>query len=186
MEMLVELERLTGRTIPTSILFDAPTIGQLARKLADPDYLDQRPKVLTRLNSSGTQTPLLYFHGDFEEGGYYAAKLARLLGFDQPLLIIAPHGLGDEPIPRSIEAMAGDRLLLIRDAQPKGPYRLCGYCNGGIVAFEVARLIISAGEQVEMVGVIDPPSLNAGTATGPASSARVVRCQSPALLLNEK
>jgi acyl-CoA synthetase (AMP-forming)/AMP-acid ligase II/thioesterase domain-containing protein/acyl carrier protein len=161
MEMLVELERLIGRKIPTSILFDAPTIGQLAQKLSDSDYLNQKPKVLTRLNSSGNQTPLLYFHGDFEEGGYYAVKLASLLGPDQPLFIVAPHGLGDEPIPSSIEAMAADRLLLIRDAQPKGPYRLCGYCNGGVVAFEVARRLISAGEQVEMVGMIDPPPVNA-------------------------
>jgi thioesterase domain-containing protein len=57
--------------------------------------------------------------------------------------------------------MAADRLRLIRDAQPTGPYRLCGYCNGGVVAFEVARGLISAGGQVEMVGMIDPPPLNA-------------------------
>ena len=156
MEVLVELERLTGRNIPISILFDAPTIGQLAQKLSDPNYLNQKPKALIRLNSSGSQTPLLYFHGDFEEGGYYAVRLARLLGPDQPLFIVPPHGIGDEPIPSSIEAMAADRLPLIVDAQPKGPYRLCGYCNGGIVAFEVARILISAGEKVEMVGMIDP------------------------------
>ena len=159
-EMLVELERLTGRKIPTSILFDAPTIGQLAQKLSDSDYLNQKPKVLTRLNSSGSQTPLLYFHVDFEEGRYYAVRLARLLGPDQPLLLVAPHGIGDEPIPSSIRAMAADRLPLIRDAQPQGPYRLCGYCMGGVIAFEVARKLMSAGEQVEMVGMIDPPPVS--------------------------
>ena len=35
MEMLAELEWLTGRTVSDSILFDAPTIGQLAQKLSD-------------------------------------------------------------------------------------------------------------------------------------------------------
>ena len=45
MEMLVELERLTGRTIPSAILFEAPTIGQLAQKLSEPDYLNQKPKL---------------------------------------------------------------------------------------------------------------------------------------------
>jgi acyl-CoA synthetase (AMP-forming)/AMP-acid ligase II/thioesterase domain-containing protein len=161
MEMLVELERFAGRSIPTSILFDAPTIGELARKLADRDYLNQKSKALIRLNSSGDQAPLFYFHGDFERSGYYAAKLAKLLGSDQPLFVVAPHGLGDESVPRSIEAMAADRLPLILDAQPSGPYRLCGYCNAAIVAFEVARMLIAVGEKVEMVGMIDPPPVNA-------------------------
>ena len=35
MEMLVELESLTGLTIPSSILFEAPTIRQLAQKLSE-------------------------------------------------------------------------------------------------------------------------------------------------------
>ncbi len=159
-EMLVELERFFNQRIPASILFDAPTIGELAQKLSDSNYLGQKPKIITVLNSGGSQTPLIYFHGDFEDGGYYAIRLARLLGPDQPVFIVAPHGLNGEPIPSSIEAMAADRLPLIRDAQPKGPYRLCGYCNGGIVAFEVARLLVSSGKEVEMIGVIDPPPLN--------------------------
>ena len=35
MEMLAELEWLTGQTIPSSILFEAPTIRQLAQKLSE-------------------------------------------------------------------------------------------------------------------------------------------------------
>ena len=61
-------------------------------------------------------------------------------------------------IPRSIEAMAAERLPLILEAQPEGPYRLCGYCIGGIVAFETARLLVAAGKDVEMVFMIDPPT----------------------------
>jgi thioesterase domain-containing protein len=47
------------------------------------------------------------------------------------------------------------------NAQPEGPYRLCGYCASGLVAFEVARMLIAAGKEVEMVGMIDPPTVNA-------------------------
>ena len=57
--------------------------------------------------------------------------------------------------------MAAERLPLIMEAQPEGPYRLCGYCLGGIVAFEVARLLLAAGKEVEMVFMIDPPTINA-------------------------
>ena len=93
--------------------------------------------------------------------GISRQALAKLLGSDQPLFVVAPHGTGDEHIPRSIEAMAADRLRLIKNAQPEGPYRLGGKCVGGIVAFEVARILIAAGERVEMVVMLDPPTINA-------------------------
>jgi thioesterase domain-containing protein len=83
------------------------------------------------------------------------------MGPDQPLIVIAPHGVGGERIPPSIEAMAADRLPLIMNAQPQGPYRLAGWCVGGLVAFEAARLLIAAGKKVEMVAMIDSPTVNA-------------------------
>jgi acyl-CoA synthetase (AMP-forming)/AMP-acid ligase II/thioesterase domain-containing protein len=156
--MLAELELLTGQTISGMILLEAPTIDQLAQKLSEGNYLNQKPKNLVRVNSSGSRTPLLYFHNWYE---YSAVVMARFLGSDQPLIIIAPHGVGDEPIPCTIEAMAADRLPLIMNAQPEGPYRLFGVCTGGIVAFEVARMLIAEGKKVEMVIMLDTPTINA-------------------------
>jgi thioesterase domain-containing protein/acyl carrier protein len=156
-EMLVELERLTDRSIPNAILFEAPTFGQLARKLSDPDYLNQKSKIIIRLNSTGTQTPLLIFR----HSGYSEIILARLLGSDQPLLLVAPHGADGGLIPPTFEAMAADRLPLILDAQPEGPYRLCGQCIQGLIAFEVARLLLTAGKKVELVIMLDTPNVNA-------------------------
>ena len=118
-------------------------------------------KPLMQLHSNGSQTPLFFFHGDFKGTGYCVKTMARLLGSDQPLFIIAPHGMGDEPIPPSIEAMAADRLPLIMQAQPEGPYRLFGNCLGGVVAFEAARLLVAAGKKVEMVIMMDPPTVSA-------------------------
>ena len=158
-EMLVELEQLTGRNIPSTILLDASTIRQLALKLSGRDPV--RQQCLIQLNSSGSRAPLFYFHGDYNWRGYSAVALAKLLGSHQPLFIIAPHGMGDEPIPRSIEAMAVDRLQSVVNAQPEGPYRLCGNCLGGVVAFEVARLLVAAGKNVELVVMLDTPTINA-------------------------
>ena len=140
-------------------LFEARTIRQLAHALSKSGNL--RPRPLIPLNPNGDQAPLFFFHNDYVGGGYYTTELASLLGSDQPLLIVAPHGIDDEPIPHSIEAMAFDRFPLIVNAQPEGPYRLCGYCASGLVAFEVARMLIAAGKEVEMVGMIDPPTVNA-------------------------
>jgi thioesterase domain-containing protein len=158
-QMLHELERLTGSHIPSSLMLEATTIRQLAGMLTESRYLNSEP--LVELSSSGHRLPLMFFHGDYNGGGFYAARLAHLLGPDQPLFVIAPHGVDGGPIPNSIEAMATDRLDLVLQAQPDGPYQLYGYCLGGIVAMEVARILIAKGKQVETVGIIDPPTVNA-------------------------
>ena len=49
----------------------------------------------------------------------------------------------------TIEDMARDYVPLIRAVQPTGPYRLGGYCAGGLVAYELARLLRSQGEVVD-------------------------------------
>jgi thioesterase domain-containing protein len=131
----------------------------LAHKILEAGYL--APKALIEVNSEGHLRPLAYFHGDYHGRGYNSVIFARSLGSNQPVLIVSPHGMGDEPIPPTMEEMAADRLQLILKSQPEGPYRLCGNCLGGIVAFEVARLLIDAGKEVEAVILIDPPTLNA-------------------------
>jgi acyl-CoA synthetase (AMP-forming)/AMP-acid ligase II/thioesterase domain-containing protein/acyl carrier protein len=158
-EMLTEVERLTGKAVPISNLFDTPTIRQLAKELSAGDNLKAKP--LIRISSNGSQAPLFFFHGDLFGGGHYVKRLARLLGSDQPLFVIAPHGVDGTPIPLSIEAMAADSLSLIMNAQPQGPYRLAGWCIGGLVAFEAARMLLAAGKKVEMVIIIDAPTVNA-------------------------
>ena len=156
--MLAELDQLTGEVVPASILFDAPTIRQLAQKLFERSKLP--PKYLVEINSSGRQLPLVLFHGDYIwGGGHLTVELSKLLGPDQPIYVVHPHGGKD--FPRSVETMAAERLPVILQAQPEGPYRLCGYCLGGIVAFETARLLLAAGKKVDVVFLIDAPTVNA-------------------------
>jgi oxalate---CoA ligase len=157
-ELLIEIEPLVGRPVPSSILFEASTIRQLTQLLSQDDGLKNKP--LFQL-SSGSGTPLFFFHGAFNTGGGYVTRLARLLGPSQSLFVVTPHGLDDASIPSSLEAMAADRVSLIRNVQPRGPYRLAGYCLSGLVAFETARLLINFGEKVDFVGMIDPPTINA-------------------------
>ena len=156
-ELLSEIEQLTGRIVPASVLFDAATVRQLAKRLSEPEKAASES--LIHLSSAGTQEPLFYFHGD-PGGGTYVNKLARLLGPNQPIFVIDPHGTKNDPIPDSIEEMAAHRVSQIRDAQPQGPYRLCGYCMGGVVALEGARQLVQAGQQVDLV-LIDAPVANA-------------------------
>jgi acyl-CoA synthetase (AMP-forming)/AMP-acid ligase II len=158
-QMLIELELLTGQTVPSSMLFEAATIRQLAHKLSEGDDLQAKP--LIPLSSNGSQAPLFFFHGDYNGGAVYLRRLATLLGSDQPLFVIFPHGFDGGPIPQSFEDMAADRLSLILEVEPKGPYRLGGHCKGALVAFETARLLVEAGHKVEVLAMIDPIGISA-------------------------
>ncbi|MGJ7607440.1 amino acid adenylation domain-containing protein [Variovorax sp. LT1R20] len=53
------------------------------------------------------------------------------------------------------EDLAADYVQRIREALPQGPYRLAGWSAGGVLAFEVARQLVAAGERVEFLGLID-------------------------------
>jgi thioesterase domain-containing protein len=44
---------------------------------------------------------------------------------------------------------------MIRNRQPDGPLALAGYSIGGLVAYEVARQAIDAGQQIEWLGILD-------------------------------
>jgi thioesterase domain-containing protein len=88
-------------------------------------------------------------------------RMVELFGPDYPIVSINPHGCGGEPIPPSIEEMAADRLPLILEKQGSGPFLLGGKCNGAMVAFEAARLLMAAGHKVGMVAMVDPPTVSA-------------------------
>jgi len=158
LQMLLELEAIVGHDIPETILFDRPTIRQLVQGVKEID--PSRTMTLVPVQASGDRPPFFFFHGDYIGYGYYTRRLARLLGPDQPFYSVAPHGLDSESIPPSIEQMAAERLPLILKVQPQGPFRLGGYCNGGMVALEIARLLRGAGHHVDLVTLIDTPTLN--------------------------
>jgi thioesterase domain-containing protein len=153
-ELLFEVEQLVRNEISPSLLFETGTVRQLAERL--------RGAVAPQLAvvvGSGERRLLHFFHGDFDNGGVSVRRIAAMLGPDRPMLAIAPHGMFGEQLPDSIEEMAADRLPLILEAQRSGPYLLGGHCNGALVAFEAARLLIKAGHQVDLVVMIDPVTL---------------------------
>jgi thioesterase domain-containing protein len=84
--------------------------------------------------------------------------LARDLGAAQPVYGLRARGLeaGEEPL-GSAEEMAALYLRLLREVQPAGPYRIGGASMGGMVAFEMAHQLTAAGEEVELLTLMDTP-----------------------------
>jgi thioesterase domain-containing protein/acyl carrier protein len=158
-QMLVELERLTGRVLPDTILFDTATIRQLAASVVEKDIATDRG-LLVQIQSGNGRPPFIFVDGDFWGGGFYARKIARLLGPEYPFFSLRSHGLYADNVP-TIEQMATDYMALVVAAQPHGPYRLGGHCNGALIAWELAHQLSAAGKRVEVVAMIEPITLNA-------------------------
>ena len=77
--------------------------------------------------------------------------LAHLLGADRPVYGLQARGLyGGEPPHDTMEEAARDCIAEMRQVQPEGPYMVGGFSGGGITAYEIARQLEAAGEEVSM------------------------------------
>lgn len=157
-QMLLEVERLAGMSLPDDLLYKASTIREFAKQLGT--FAGSTRSPLIAVQDSGEQPPIFFCHGNYLGGGYYTQRFARLLGPEQPFYALPPPVLRDtDPLP-SMEQLAAERVPLLLEKQPTGRFRVGGYCNGALLAFEMARQLLNAGRKVELVIMIDPPSFN--------------------------
>ena len=93
---------------------------------------------------------------DLHGSAFRFRHLAAALGRDQPVKGFESPALTGERFPFTrIETLALRYVTEMQRAQPEGPYHLCGYSFGGIVAFEMARHLRRAGEEVALLAVVD-------------------------------
>jgi amino acid adenylation domain-containing protein len=165
--LFAEIRSRLDKTLPLATLFEAPTVESLAKVIAGAEPPEWSP--LVPIRTTGTGTPFFCVH---PIGGNVLIfkKLSERMK-SRPFYGLQARGLdGKEPPNTSIEEMAADYLSSVRQAQPSGPYLLGGYSAGGLVAFEMARLLQEAGEKVDLIVLFDtflhadslPPDLQTG------------------------
>jgi amino acid adenylation domain-containing protein len=157
--LMDRIEQTFGKRLELATLFSGATIEYLATALLKQTETHRSP--LVAIQPNGIKTPFYYLHGDFNGGGLYCLKLARYLGVEQPFYALQPHGIDGEAIPKTIEEMAADHITTLRAFQPQGPYQIGGHCNGGLIAFEMARQLDAMGESVSNLVLIGATGLNA-------------------------
>ncbi|HSS75682.1 MAG TPA: MupA/Atu3671 family FMN-dependent luciferase-like monooxygenase [Thermoanaerobaculia bacterium] len=111
---------------------------------------------LVELQTSGSRPPIFLVHA---AGGlvHDFVNLAHRLDPDQPLYALQSPGLAGGGHFATVPEMAACYLEAVRSVQPRGPYRLGGYCVGGSVAFEMARQLRAAGEEIETLLLLESP-----------------------------
>lgn len=150
--MLTEVERTLGCSIPAPVLLEHPTIERLADSVRRRARRLLGPVVAVR--STGERRPFFFLHGDYLSGGFYCVNLSRALGPDQPFYVLPPIGLDGGDVPHSYSEMSARHLEAVRSVQPTGPYQIGGLCNGGLIAYEIARRLEAQGERVDCLVLV--------------------------------
>lgn len=151
MRLVHRIQEEFGQSLPLATLLTCSTIERLAARLGMTGPAESSPPVVATgaLRGSGPGLPLFFIPG---LGGYefLPAPVARALEGSWPYfdgLQVVGVDRQREPLD-DLRAIAADLVRQIRAVQPHGPYNLCGYCYGGVVAFEVARQLEAAGETI--------------------------------------
>jgi acetoacetyl-CoA synthetase len=136
-----------------TLINEAPAFARFCQALRE--HRTSRYVPLVPLKSGEGLPPVFFIHG---LGGNVAElfPMARRMTYPGAVIGIQARGLtGAEPPHTSVEAMATEYVREVKALQPTGPYYLCGYSFGGLVAFEMARRFWEAGDEVGLVGLLD-------------------------------
>ncbi|NEO73284.1 alpha/beta fold hydrolase, partial [Moorena sp. SIO3H5] len=152
--LMNRIEQDFGRSLPLATLFQAATIEQLAASLQQEQSVTSLSP-LVPIQTQGTQPPIFCVH---PAGGtvFCYLELSQLLGADQPFYGLQSLGQQEGQAPlTTVEEMATAYLAAIRDIQPQGPYLLMGWSFGGMIALQMAHDLLSQGEQIAFLGLLD-------------------------------
>lgn len=175
--LFAKIQQVYDVDYPISILFEAPTVAACADLLREvvgetPESSasneSEAPKEKTHkarythlvpMHSSRSSglTPFFLVAGMF--GNVLNLRhLAQLIGHDRPFYGLQARGLyGDHAPHETFEDMARDYIAELKTVQPQGPYIIGGFSGGGITAFEMARQLKAAGDEVAELIFLDTP-----------------------------
>jgi len=152
-----EIRKQTGVEIPLTALFQSATVEHLASIVRGTTTISQA--VIQPIQTSGDRPP---FFAAVLAGvnalGY--VPLSKHLGPEQPLYTLQTPGPGPRAQQRpysqkEYEQVAAEYIRAMRSVQPRGPYHIGGTCEGARLAFEMARILESQGDQVNLLAIID-------------------------------
>ncbi|MFL5654930.1 MAG: non-ribosomal peptide synthetase [Ktedonobacteraceae bacterium] len=152
--LMSRIHQQFGQDLALAILFQNPTIAELAVVLRQQTSLESR-SALVKIQPGGSKPPFFCVHA---AGGnvFCYTNLARHLGPDQPFYgLQTPDLTGSGAYFSKVEDMAAHYIAAIQTVQAQGPYLLGGWSLGGVVAFEMAQQLQRQGHEVALLAIID-------------------------------
>jgi FkbH-like protein len=179
-QMFAEIGKRFETKLPLTTILEYPSIRPLALAIdaqrTAGSARGASSEVLVELKPGGERHFFLIHDGDGETLLY--RNLARRMPDHVSVFGIEPRRLTGVPLAHTrIEDMAKFYINEMRNKQPHGPYLLGGLCAGGVIAYEMASQLKSAGETVQLVALFDAAKPRARKRVGRISKQRVGRLE---------
>ncbi|MEO6934176.1 MAG: cytochrome P450 [Collimonas sp.] len=161
MELAGSIERDLKINPPILKLFATASFREILEQFSAALSLYEAPLNLTRgtqaiaLRNLTVATPVFCIAGLVGIVSYLS-DLAQAIGDDCPFITFQTPGLDGAETPLgSVEEMARRYLDEMQAIQPNGPYILAGHSFGGLIAYEMAQLLVEQGQEVRDLFLID-------------------------------
>jgi thioesterase domain-containing protein/acyl carrier protein len=149
--LVLEIRTRFNIELDPAAVFRFPTVEQLSRTVSQHDATSSGLSVI-RVSRGMHGRRLFGVPGTL---GNVFNDLGRLASFLEPECTL--YGFQDGiRNPQQIERLSAKYIREMRGIDPDGPYFLIGVCSGAVVAFEMARQLISAGRNVAFIGMVEP------------------------------
>lgn len=170
--LFAEIARRYDVKLRLTTILDAPTVRSLAKHIQPNRAAGSN--VLITLKESDGKTLFLVHDGDGETLLY--KNLAERMPDNIQVVGIEPRSLPNIPLAHaSVEDMARFYIEAIRQKQPNGPYLLGGMCAGGLISYEMGVQLERAGEQVDLIAILDAATPSAAKRIGRITEERTKR-----------
>lgn len=137
------------REFPIFDFSEPPTIRYLST-LIDRELIEEKVtyRSLRRVQKGvlGVQ-PLFLVHGGDGNARVFQRLVANL-DARIPVYAFRWSGWDGQPSEKTFSAMAAAYKEELIHFQPQGPYRIGGYCIGGLIAIEMANLLLGEGQEI--------------------------------------
>jgi thioesterase domain-containing protein len=145
-----QINSATGNSLSSTILYQLPTIRQLANKIETNNVVDVNPIILLK---EGTGSPLFIFPPWSSYPTIFNEFVNSYKGTNPLYGIIYTEDHEDFPY-KSVQEYVKFIVASIKKLYPRGPYNLLGYSLGARTIFEVAVQLQQGGDKLEMVAAI--------------------------------
>jgi thioesterase domain-containing protein len=155
-QLTAQVQNATGRKVPLSSVFRAPTIRAYAALLRE-NAISKPDPLLMRLKDGNSQIAFFAVAAP-QVDTFGFAQLAHYLPTDQSVYKLQasdPVVRGRPLTQAEIKDLARASIAAMRSIQPKGPYCLGAMCGGVVIAQEMALQLEAAGDEVGFLAIFD-------------------------------
>ncbi len=169
-QLMVRIHQTFGADLPPRDFFAEPTVAALARSIGQIMHGDRGVSYTPTVRSTGIDAvqvvtgkqgyrPFFLMpgaNGSLQILMQYQ-ELFRRMGNHWPIYGLVTNAADDpNALFATMDELVSSSLTTLRRIQPQGPYLIGGECLGGKLAYEMARVLVQEGEQVNLL-LLDAP-----------------------------